>query len=322
MQAPRRGPWAFSGFFGYGPRRFEEAAGTARLTVAFPACDRIPGIAQTMAAPVAPQNRLGRAEGAPLPHLIPAGGEVLAGHSKWANIKHRKARQDSKRSKIWSKCSRAIIVAAKHGGGDPDQNLTLRYAIDEAKAANMPKDTIAKAIEKGAGGSDGDNYEEVVYEGYGPAGVAVYIETLTDNKNRTVPELRKMFEKCGGNLASAGSVAFTFERKGELFVDRERVEEERLMEVVIEAGAEDVEDADGAWRITTAVEDFQAVRAALEAADLAPDAAGLPMLPLNVVELDDEQAEKTERFLDDLDDHDDVQKVYANGQRANAEAAE
>ena len=236
----------------------------------------------------------------------------MAGHSKWANIKHRKARQDSKRSKIWSKCSRAIIVAAKHGGGDPDQNLSLRYAVDEAKAANMPKDTIAKAIEKGAGGSDGDNYEEVVYEGYGPAGVAVYVETLTDNKNRTVPELRKMFEKCGGNLASAGSVAFTFERKGELFLDRAKVDEEKLMELALEAGAEDVEDAEGAWRITTAVEDFQAVRSALEEAGLKADEAAIPMLPLNTVELDAEQAEKVERFLEELDDHDDVQKVYAN----------
>ncbi len=236
----------------------------------------------------------------------------MAGHSKWANIKHRKARQDSKRSKMWSKCSRAIIVAAKHGGGDPDQNLTLRYAIDEAKAANMPKDTIAKAIEKGAGGGDGEEYEEVTYEGYGPNGVAVLIEALTDNKNRTVPELRKMFEKAGGNLGAAGSVAFNFERKGEIYLAKDKATEEQLMEVALEAGAEDIEEEDEAWRIVTGVDDYHAVKTAIEGAGIEPDAAALVMIATNTVKCTGKDAEKVVRFVEDLDDHDDVQKVHAN----------
>ena len=236
----------------------------------------------------------------------------MAGHSKWANIKHRKARQDSKRSKMWSKCSRAIIVAAKNGGGDPDQNLTLRYAIDEAKAANMPKDTIQKAIAKGAGGGEGESYEEVVYEGYGPNGVAVMIEALTDNKNRTVPELRKLFEKAGGNLGAAGSVAFNFERKGELFLDKAKADEEQIMETALEAGAEDIEDTGEAWRVVTSVDDYHGVKDALTAAELEPDAASLSMIPTNTVACTGKDAERIVNFLEALDDHDDVQNVHAN----------
>ncbi len=236
----------------------------------------------------------------------------MAGHSKWANIRHRKARQDSKRSKIWSKCSRAIIVAAKQGGGDPDQNLTLRYAIDEAKSANMPKDTITKAVAKGAGGGDGESYEEIVYEGYGPNGVAVLIETLTDNKNRTVPELRKMFEKAGGNLGASGSVAFNFERKGEIFLAKDKVTEEALMDVALEAGAQDIEDHEEAWRVLTGVNEYHAVRGAIEKAGLEPDAASLVMIATNTVKCTGKDAEKILRFIDNLEDHDDIQHVHAN----------
>ncbi|MEM6551432.1 MAG: YebC/PmpR family DNA-binding transcriptional regulator [Planctomycetota bacterium] len=236
----------------------------------------------------------------------------MAGHSKWANIKHRKGRQDAKRSKEWSKCSRAIIVAAKNGGGDPAMNLTLRYAIDEAKAANMPKDTIEKAVAKGAGAGEGDSYEEVLYEGYGPAGVAVLVEALTDNRNRTAPEMRKLFEKYGGNLGASNSVAFNFQRKGEFYIDAEKVSEDDLMEIVLEAGAEDIESADGAHRILTEPADYQPVRDALEAANLEPDSATLAMIPMQTVTLEGKAAQKALNFIDALDDHDDVQKVHAN----------
>ncbi|MEM8782731.1 MAG: YebC/PmpR family DNA-binding transcriptional regulator [Planctomycetota bacterium] len=247
----------------------------------------------------------------------------MAGHSKWANIKHRKARQDSKRSKMWSKCSRAIIVAAKHGGGDPDQNLTLRYAIDEAKAANMPKDTIAKAIEKGAGGGEGSDYEEIVYEGYAPGGVAVMLEILTDNRNRTAAEMRKIFEKAGGNLGATGSVAFNFERKGELFLDHATADEEALMDVALEAGAEDIEEvevpgeeeddpAPKQWRIVTGVDAYHGVKQALEAKGWVPARASLVMVALNTVACSGKDAEKVLRFVDELEDNDDVQHVHAN----------
>ena len=183
----------------------------------------------------------------------------MAGHSKWANIKHRKARQDAKRSKIWSKCSRAIIVAAKIGGGDPEQNLSLRYAIDEAKAVNMPKDTIEKAIAKGAGSGDGANYESIVYEGYGPAGVAIMLDILTDNRNRTAPEVRKIFEKYNGNLGTTGCVAYIFQSKGEIFIAKDAIDEDSIMAIVLDAGAEDVIDAEEAWQILCDPTDFIAV---------------------------------------------------------------
>lgn len=243
----------------------------------------------------------------------------MAGHSKWANIKHRKGRQDAKRSKAWSKCSRAIIVAAKNGGGDPAMNLTLRYAIDDAKAENMPKDTIQKAIDKGAGGGEGNNYEEIVYEGYGPAGVAVMLEILTDNRNRTAPEMRKLFEKAGGNLGATGSVAFNFERKGEIYLSTEKAQgegkdEEAVMELALEAGAEDFEPEDEAYRILTDPAQFITVKDALTEAGLEPEAATLAMISLNTVELDEKEAEKLLKFTEALDDHDDVQKVHHNAE--------
>ncbi len=237
----------------------------------------------------------------------------MAGHSKWANIKHRKARQDSKRSKVWSRCARAIIVAAKNGGGDPDANLTLRYAIDEAKAANMPKDTIKNAVKKGSGDLDGGaNYEAVAYEGYGPNGVAVLVETLTDNKNRTVGEVRNIFSKRGGNLATSGSVAYLFTAKGQFTLAKDAVDEERLMEIALEAGAEDVADEDEFWLVTTEQADYHAVKQAFEAAELSVETAELTMVASTTVALEEKDARTLLGLIDELDDQDDVQKVHAN----------
>lgn len=236
----------------------------------------------------------------------------MAGHSKWANIKHRKGRQDAKRSKLWSKCSRAIIVAAKAGGGDPDANLTLRYAIDEAKAQNMPKDTIENAIKKGTGDLDGVSYESVVYEGYGPAGVAVMLDCLTDNRNRTVPELRKLFEKTGGNLGESGCVAFNFEQKGQIFVTKTDADEEAVMEAALEAGAEDVQDAEDTWEVLTEPSAYIAVRDALEAAGFSIESSQISMIPNNTVAVTGKDVQKVMNFIDAMEDHDDVQKVHAN----------
>ena len=245
----------------------------------------------------------------------------MAGHSKWANIRHRKGRQDARRSKIWSKCSRAIIVAAKAGGGDPGMNLNLRYAIDEAKAQNMPKDTIAKAIEKGTGGGDGSDYEEILYEGYGPNGVALMIEILTDNRNRTAGELRKVFEKGGGNLGATGCVAFIFEKKGEIYIEKAKASEEQVMELALEAGAEDIEDDGDAWRIVTDPSAFIAVKEALQAAGIEPDSAALGMIANNTVECLGKDAQKVLNLIEAFEDHDDVQKVHANFEIPDEEMA-
>ena len=243
----------------------------------------------------------------------------MAGHSKWANIRHRKGRQDAKRSKMWSKCSRAIIVAAKNGGGDPDMNLALRYAIDEAKAANMPKDTIQKAIEKGTGDGEGNNYEEIRYEGYGPAGVAVMLDLLTDNRNRTASEIRHLFDKYNGNLGATGCVSYMFEPKGELYLEKSKASEEQLFELALEAGAEDVRDEDEAWYILTGPSEYHAVRDALVAAGLEPDSAELSMVPDNTVSVDPGDTEKVMNFVEAIEDHDDVQKLHANYQLADAD---
>ena len=237
----------------------------------------------------------------------------MAGHSKWANIKHRKARQDAVKGKMWSKCSRAIIVAARSGGGDPEMNLTLRYAIDEAKAANMPKDTIAKAIKKGSGDlAAGESYEEIRYEGYGPSGVAVIVDCLTDNVNRTAPEMRKIFEKAGGNLGKPGAVAYGFSQRGLIAIEGEGASEDQLMEIALEAGAEDVEDADGTWEVTCAPADFLPVKTAIEAASIKPLSAEITMIPSTTVACDAGTAAKVMRLIEALEDHDDVQKVYTN----------
>jgi len=246
----------------------------------------------------------------------------MAGHSKWANIKHRKGRQDARRSKIWSKCSRAIIVAAKNGGsGDPAMNLTLRYAIDEAKAQNMPKDTIAKAIEKGTGGGDGVSYEEIVYEGYGPNGVAIMLDILTDNRNRSASEIRQIFDKCGGNQGTTGSVAFNFERKGEFYLDKDSATEDQLMETALEAGAEDIEDEGEAWHIVCDPSDFIAVKDALEGAGIEVASSGVNQIAINTVACSGKDVGKVMRMVDAFEDNDDVQKVHANFDISDEEMA-
>ncbi len=237
----------------------------------------------------------------------------MAGHSKWANIKHRKARQDAVRGKAWSKCSRAIIVAAKAGGGDPEMNLTLRYAIDEARTANMPKDTIEKAIKKGSGTADeGANYEEIRYEGYGPGGVAILVDCLADNLNRIAAEMRTIFEKSGGNLAKPGAVSFGFSAKGLILIEASKTTEDQLMEIALEAGAEDVAEAGGAWEVTCEPADFISVKEAIIAAGIEPDSAELTMIPANTIACDAKVGRKVLRLLDAIEEHDDVQKVYSN----------
>ncbi|MFG0328371.1 MAG: YebC/PmpR family DNA-binding transcriptional regulator [Phycisphaerales bacterium] len=249
----------------------------------------------------------------------------MAGHSKWANIKHRKARQDAAKGKMWSKCSKAIIVAAKNGGGDPSANLTLRYAIDDARAANMPKDTIEKAIKKGTGELEGAaSYEEVRYEGYGPNGVAIIVDCLTDNVNRTAPEIKKIFERANGNLGVPGSVAFGFRQRGLLTFDASSVTEEQIMEAALEAGADDVESSDGYWEVYTEPTDFMAVKQGLEDAGFKSETAEITMIPQTTVECAGANAEKVLRLMETLEEHDDVQKVYANfdipeGELANLE---
>jgi len=236
----------------------------------------------------------------------------MAGHSKWANIKHRKARQDAAKGKAWSKASRAIIVAAKEGGGDPETNLALRYAVEEAKAVNMPKDTIEKAIKKGTGELAGETYEEMRYEGYGPNGVAIMLQCLTDNVNRTAPEIRKIFEKGGGKLGVNGSVSFLFTQRGLILFDTAKVGEERLMELALDAGAEDIQESDGAWEVYTEPSRLHEVREALAGAGLEPESAEVTMIPENTIVCRDADAKRILRLMEELEDHDDVQHVYAN----------
>ena len=236
----------------------------------------------------------------------------MAGHSAWKNIKQKKAANDAKRGKVWSKCSRAIIVAARNGGGDPKFNTTLRYAIDDAKAANMPKDTIEKAVKKGTGETEGARYESIRYEAYGPGGVALIIDCLTDNLNRTASEIRLLIDKHGGNMAKPGAVAFSFSSKGVIYIESAKVSEDTLMELALEAGAEDVTLSDGAWQVTTEPADFLKVKDALTAAGIEPASAEVTMLPLNTVQADSTLAPKVMKIIDALEDHDDVQKVYSS----------
>ncbi|MGP1271977.1 MAG: YebC/PmpR family DNA-binding transcriptional regulator [Phycisphaerales bacterium] len=239
----------------------------------------------------------------------------MAGHSKWANIKHRKERQDKKRSKIWSKCSKAIMAAARAGGADPDTNLALRYAIDEAKYANMPKDTIQRAVDKGAGAGQGDAFESITYEGYGPGGVAIIVDTLTDNKTRTVGDVRTIFKKLGGSMGNAGSVAFLFQTKGQILVAADQTTEEALMELAIDAGAEDVqppEGDDGFWTILTDPTEFIAVKTAIEAAGIEIEEAEITKLANDTVAVTGEDAQRVVGLIEAFEDNDDVQKVYTN----------
>ena len=236
----------------------------------------------------------------------------MAGHSKWANIKHRKAAQDARRGKIFTKLIRELTVSAKVGGGNPADNPRLRAAVDKALGANMTRDTIDRAIARGAGSNDADNMEELTYEGYGAGGVAVLVEAMTDNRNRTVSEVRHAFSKCGGNLGTDGSVAYLFTRRGQLTFSAD-TDEESLMEVALESGVEDfVTNDDGSFDVFTSFEEFGAVRDALEAAGFAPESAEVTMVPSTQAELDLDTAQKVVRLIDMLEDLDDVQSVYSN----------
>lgn len=236
----------------------------------------------------------------------------MAGHSKWANIQHRKNAQDAKRGKLFTKLIREITVAARAGGGDPAMNPRLRLAVDKAWAANMPKDKVERAIKRGSGAQEGDAYEEVRYEGYGPGGVAVLVDCMTDNRKRTVAEVRHAFSKCGGNLGTEGSVAYLFSKQGVLGYPPGS-DEDRIMEAAIEAGAEDVAAADdGSLEVVTAPEDFLAVKEALESAGLTPGYAEVTMRASVAVPVEGEDASRLVRLLELLEDLDDTQQVYSN----------
>jgi YebC/PmpR family DNA-binding regulatory protein len=236
----------------------------------------------------------------------------MAGHSHWAGIKHKKAANDAKRGKIWSKCSKAIIVAAKMGGGDPDQNPRLRLAVSDARAARMPKDTIERAIKKGTGDLDGGNLEEVLYEGYGPGGVAVMCDVLTDNRNRTAPEIRNVFERCNGKLGATGCVGWMFHRKGLFVIPAEKVDEDTLMEAALEAGADDVKREGKNYEVVCDPDVYTDVEAAFEEAGFEIDVKQVTRITENTVDLDSDMARKVLKLMELLDDHDDVQNVSSN----------
>jgi YebC/PmpR family DNA-binding regulatory protein len=236
----------------------------------------------------------------------------MSGHSHWAKIKRAKGAVDAKRGKLWSKLSREIIVASKHGGGDPAMNLKLRYAIDKAREVSMPKDNIERAIKRGTGEVGGATFDEINYEGIGPGGVAILVEILTDNRNRTAGEVRKIFEKGGGKMAAAGAVAYLFERKGVLAVPADATDEDSLMAVALEAGAEDIKREGDTFEIICDPSAFNQVKAALEAAGLKPGMAEIHQVAKVPVDADAETGQKVLRLIEALDDHDDVQNVYSN----------
>ncbi len=237
----------------------------------------------------------------------------MSGHSHWAGIKHKKALVDAKRGRLWSKLARMVIVAARSGGGDPSANLSLRYAIDKAKAANMPKDTIEKAIKKGTGDLGGVAYEEVLYEGYGPSGVAVMVEALTDNRNRTAPEIKRIFEKHGGSLGTTGCVGWMFNKKGLITVGTADIDEDALMELALGAGAEDMENTGEVYEITCDPSAYEELRKTLEAKEIPMEVAEISMVPQNTVEISDEHvAGRVISLMEAFDDHEDVQNAYAN----------
>lgn len=245
----------------------------------------------------------------------------MAGHSKWANIRHKKAANDNKRGKLWSKCARAIIVAAKHGGGDLATNLTLRYAVDDAKAANMPKDTIEKAIKKGTGELGSESYESIIYEGYGPTGVAIILEILTDNRNRTAPEVKRILERHGGNLGTTGCVGYLFAVKGIILLPKSAGDEDTIMTAALEAGAEDVVDLDESWQIVTEPSQFMPVRQQLEEAGMTIESAEIARVPSTTVTCTGDTARTIMNLIDALEDHDDVQKIHTNADIPDAELA-
>lgn len=238
----------------------------------------------------------------------------MSGHSKWANRKHRKERQDAKKGKVFSKMATEIIMAARQGGGNPETNARLRLAVDKARAMRVPADNIERAIQRGVGAGEGEGLEEITYEGYGPGGVAILLEIVTDNRNRTAGEVRHLFSKHGGNMGEAGCVGWMFERKGILFLDRDknRIDEDAVMTLALEAGAEDVRVEDDSYEIITSVDDFESVKKHVEGQGFEPEVAELTMIPKTEVRVESQEAQQLLRLIDALDDHDDVQEVHAN----------
>ena len=236
----------------------------------------------------------------------------MSGHSHWATIKHKKGAIDAKRGKLFSKLSRAIIIAARHGGGDPETNLKLRYAIDKARQVSMPKDNIERAIKRGTGEMEGVTFEEITYEGYGPGGVAILVDVLTDSRNRTASEIRKIFERHGGKMGSAGNVAFLFERKGTFSINAAATDEDTLLGIALDAGADDLKRSGSTFEITCDPGVFSQVQAALQKNSLTPTAAEIGQVPKLPVDVDAETGKKVMRLMDALDDQDDVQNIYCN----------
>jgi YebC/PmpR family DNA-binding regulatory protein len=236
----------------------------------------------------------------------------MSGHSKWASIKHKKGAADAKRGKIFTKIIREIAVAARAGGGDPDKNPRLRKAIQDAKNANMPADNVKRAVQKGTGQLEGASYEETIYEGYGPGGVAIYITALTDNKNRTVSEIRHVFTKNGGQIGTQGCVAFRFKRGGYIDIDKEMVEEEKLMDVALSAGAEDIKDDGDTWEVVTTPEKYESIVEAIKGAGIEVADANVGYIPQDTTKVEGKQALQALKLVEELEDHDDVQTVAAN----------
>jgi YebC/PmpR family DNA-binding regulatory protein len=245
----------------------------------------------------------------------------MSGHSKWHSIKHKKGALDAKRGKLFTKLIKELTVAARTGGGDPTGNARLRKAISDAKGANMPNDTIDRAVKRGSGGEGGVTYEEITYEGYGPGGVALLIEAMTDNRNRTVAEIRHLFSKNGGNLGEAGSVGWMFDKKGYIVVEKTAKPEEELFDLAIEAGADDVRDDEDNFEIITSPENFETVQSAIKSAGIEPQVAEVSMVPQNYIKLEGSNAQQMLRLMEAIEDHDDVQKVHANFDISEADMA-
>lgn len=245
----------------------------------------------------------------------------MSGHSKWASIKHKKGAADAKRGKVFTKIIREIAVAAKVGGGDPDKNPRLRKVVNDARAANMPADNIKRAIMKGTGQLEGTSYDEVIYEGYGPGGVAIYITTLTDNKNRTVSEIRHIFQKNGGQIGTQGCVAFRFKRQGYLVVSKDKAAEDKLMDLALSAGAEDITDEGDSWEIVTSPDKYEGVLEAVKAAGIEVADSNVGPIPQDYTKVEGKPAGQVLKLVEELEDHDDVQTVAANFDIAEDELA-
>jgi len=236
----------------------------------------------------------------------------MSGHSKWAGIKHKKAKVDAQRGRLFTRLIREITLAARLGGGDPAGNARLRDAIDKAKAGNMPQDNIIRAIKKGTGELEGVTYEDCIYEGYGPGGVAVLLEAVTDNRNRTTAEIRKIFSRAGGNLGEVGCVGWMFDKKGLIQIPKQGIDEEQLLAVALESGAEDVRGSEATFEVVTAPKEFDVVKTALERMSISVEQAEVTMVPQSTIRVEGKTAEQVLRLMDELEEHDDVQHVYAN----------